>query len=414
MPPMSTKTPPADPSTTTCRAGLRGYVDACATAPPSEAALRAMAEAQQRAWANPSSLHGPGLEAAELLERSRQGLAADLGCEPEELVFCSGASEAIHLALLGATASQEPGRLLISAVEHPATLAAAQGLERRGWQIAEIPVDGTGLLQLEALAELLVPPTRLVSLIWGQSEVGALQPIAAAGELCRRHGVPLHVDAVQVVGHRRFAFRDLPVDLLSCCAHKLQGPRGIGALLARRGQQLRPLIGGGGQERGRRGGTEAVPLVAGFAAAVAEAVAPLRDDHGQRPLQALRDRLLGELLRLPGVRLTGPDPRDTERRLPHHISVIVADPSGRPLSGRRLVRAMARRGFALSSGSACSGQRGLAASPVLLAMGFSPEEAGSGLRISLGPWNQPEDLWSLPQALAEAQEEVASAAAAAP
>jgi cysteine desulfurase len=411
---MPTPTPPADPSSTAFRAGLRGYVDACATTPPSEAALKAMAEAQRLGWANPSSLHGPGLEAAELLERSRQRLAADLGCDPEELVFCSGATEAIHLALLGATASLEPGRLLISAVEHPATVAAAHELGRRGWQIVEIPVDGTGLLRLEALAELLVPPTRLVSLIWGQSEVGALQPIAAAGELCRRHGVRLHVDAVQAVGHCRFQFRDLPVDLLSCCAHKLQGPRGIGALLARQGQQLRPLIAGGGQERGRRGGTEAVTLIAGFAAAVAEAVAPPPHNPGQGPLQALRDQLLGELLRLPGVRLTGPEPHDADRRLPHHISVLVADRSGRPLSGRGLVRAMARRGFALSSGSACSGNRGLAASPVLLAMGFGPEEAGSGLRISLGPWNRLEDLATLPQALAEAREEVASAAVSAP
>jgi cysteine desulfurase len=372
-----------------------------------------MAEAQRLAWANPSSLHAPGLEAAELLERSRQQLAFDLGCDPEELVLCSGATEAIHLALWGSSAMAEPGRLLMSAVEHPATQAAAQALERCGWQIAEIPVDGCGLLRLDALAELLVPPTRLVSLIWGQSEVGALQPIEAAGELCRRHGVPLHVDAVQVVGHRLFQFRDLPVDLLSCCAHKLQGPRGIGALVVRRGHQLRPLISGGGQERGRRGGTEAVPLAAGFAAAVAEAVASLRPGTGQQSLQALRDELLSALMQLPGVRLTGPEPSSHDRRLPHHISLLVADRSGRPLSGRALVRAMARRGFAVSSGSACSGNRGLAASPVLLAMGFSPEEAGSGLRISLGPWNHPDDLTGLPKALAEAQQDVAAAAASA-
>ncbi|MFN6134519.1 MAG: cysteine desulfurase family protein [Synechococcaceae cyanobacterium] len=401
------------PSTPVCP-GLRGYVDACATSPPSEAALRAMAEAQRLAWANPSSLHGPGLEAAELLERSRQRLAGDLGCDADELVFCSGASEDIHMALLGVAAREEPGRLLISAVEHPATLAAAQALERRGWQIAEVPVDGTGLLRLEALAALLGPPTRLVSLIWGQSEVGALQPIVAAGELCRRRGVPLHVDAVQVVGHRLVQFRDLPVDLLSCCAHKLQGPRGIGTLLVRQGLPLRPLIGGGGQERGRRGGTEAVPLIAGFAAAVAEAVQPLRAGVGPQPLQVLRNQLLQELLAIPGVRLTGPEPGDAARRLPHHISVLVADRSGRPLPGRALVRAMARRGFALSSGSACSGNGGLSASPVLLAMGFSPEEAGSGMRISLGPWNNPEDLASLPMALAEAQAEVAGATASAP
>ncbi|MFN7901054.1 MAG: cysteine desulfurase family protein [Synechococcaceae cyanobacterium] len=395
-------------------AGLGGYVDACATSPPSRAALNAIERAQRLAWANPSSLHGPGLLAAELLERSRQQLASDLGCDPEELLFCSGASEALHLALLGSGAAEKPGRLLISAVEHPATLAAAAQLEQRGWQVAVVPVDGSGMLRLEAFADLLAPPTRLVSLIWGQSEVGSLQPIAAAAELCQQRGVCLHVDAVQVLGHRRFRFDDLPVDLLSCCAHKLQGPRGIGALLVRQGRLLRPLIGGGGQERGRRGGTEAVALAAGFAAATAEAVARLRQGAGQDPIQPLRDRLLGELLRLPGIRLTGPEPGLADRRLPHHISVLVSDQTGRPLSGRALVRAMARRGFALSSGSACSSNHGQSASPVLLAMGFSPEEAAAGLRISLGPWNQAQDLQALPQALAEARDEVAAATATPP
>ena len=405
--------PAAEPPGSDC-SGLSGYVDACATAPPSAAALSAMAEAQRLAWANPSSLHGPGLAAAEQLERSRQQLADAVGCDPEELVFCSGASEAIHLALLAGPAAAEPGRLLISAVEHPATLAAAGELERRGWQVAVLPVDGTGLLRLDALEALLAPPTRLVSLIWGQSEVGALQPVTAVAELCQRHGVGLHLDAVQVVGHRPFRFRDLSVDWLSFGAHKLQGPRGIGALLVRQGRPLRALIGGGGQERGRRGGTEAVALAAGFAAAVTEAVARLRHGGGQDPLQPLRDQLLRELLRLPGVRLTGPDPSHPDRRLPHHISLVVSDRAGRPLSGRSLVRAMARRGFALSSGSACSGNRGLSSSPVLLAMGFSPEQAGAGLRISLGPWNRAEDLLALPRALADAQDELAAAIAMAP
>ena len=385
-----------------------------ATAPPSAAALRAMQEAQRLAWANPSSLHGPGLVAAEWLERSRQRLASDLGCDPEELLFCSGASEAIHLALQGSAELMEPGRLLISAVEHPATVAAARALERRGWQVAVLPVDAEGLLRLDLLDDLLAPPTRLVSLIWGQSEIGALQPIRAAGELCRRHGVPLHVDAVQVLGHRPFQFSDLPVDLLSCCAHKLQGPRGIGALLVRRGRELRPLIGGGGQERGQRAGTEAVALAAGFAAATAEALTRLRQGEGQDPIQPLRDRVLRELLRLPGLRLTGPEPTLPERRLPHHISLLVRDRAGRPLSGRALVRAMARRGFALSSGSACSGSHGGAASPVLLALGFSPEEAGAGLRISLGPWNHERELLALPAALADARDEVAAAMDMAP
>ena len=205
---------------------LARYFDTSATTPAAAEVLEAMALAQATAWANPSSLHLPGLAAAELLERSRLSLAEGLGCELDELVVTSGGTEAIHLALLGAAAALEPGRLLISAVEHPATLAAAAQLQQRGWSVQTVPVDSQGLLDLDVLDRLLIPPTRLVSVIWGQNEVGSLQPIEAIGARCRRAGVPLHVDAVQVLGHLPVVFRQLPIDLLSGAAHKLQGPRG--------------------------------------------------------------------------------------------------------------------------------------------------------------------------------------------
>ncbi|MFN5695591.1 MAG: cysteine desulfurase family protein, partial [Cyanobacteriota bacterium] len=262
-------------------AALGRYLDACATSPPAPEVRQAMWQAEDQAWANPSSLHGFGIAAAESLERSRCELAAGFGCAPEELVFCSGATEAIHMALLGSAARMEPGRLLISAVEHPATVAAAAQLAHRGWEVVSLPVDRRGVLRLEAVEPLLATPTRLVSVIWGQSEVGAIQPIPALGDLCRRAGIPLHVDAVQVVGHQPLRFDSLPVDLLSCTAHKLQGPRGIGALLVRAGRELDPLIGGGGQESGRRGGTEPVLLAAGFAAALELAQARLGSHQGQ-------------------------------------------------------------------------------------------------------------------------------------
>jgi cysteine desulfurase len=366
---------------------LGGYLDACATSPLSAAAAAAMAEAAARAWANPSSLHGPGLAAAESLERSRWRLAEGLGCAPDELILCSGGSEAIHAALLGAAARLEPGRLVLSAVEHPATLAAAEQLRRRGWQVAVLPVDRCGRVRLERLEELLAPPTRLASLIWGQSEVGTLQPLEAFGRRCRAAGVLLHVDAVQVVGHRRLAFADLPVDLLSCAAHKLQGPRGIGALLVRSGLEIDPLI-GGSQESGRRGGTEAVVLAAGFAAALEERLARLAAHGGEDPVASVRDALWEGLRELPGLRLTGADPRDRTARLPHHLSLLVADAAGRPLPGRELVRALWRQGYAVSSGSACRSAAAFrgGASAVLLAMGYGEEEAASGLRLSLGPW----------------------------
>lgn len=385
------------------------YLDASATSPPAAAVLAAMATAQAEAWANPSSLHGYGLAAAEALERARWRCAASLGCEPQELVFTSGGTEAIHLALLGAAAQQPPGRLVISTVEHPATEAAAAALVGRGWQLLRLPVNRQGLVQTADLAAALAPPTRLVSLIWGQSEVGSLQDLAQLGQCCRAAGVLLHVDAVQVVGHLPIDFARLPVDLLSLAAHKLQGPRGIGALVVRHGLALQAQCGGGGQEGGRRAGTEAVVLAAGLAAALELARQRLLEHGGRDPLAAMRNGLLEALLALPGVALTGPDPRLEEGRwrLPHHLSLSVSDARGVPLSGRDLVRALDRQGYAVSSGSACR-STGSAASPVLRALGYPEARAASGLRISLGPWVQASDLAGLPAALERARQVLAA------
>ncbi len=363
-----------------------------------------MAEAETVAWANPSSLHGFGLLAAESLERSRQAIAAGLGASPEQLTFCSGGTEAAHLALLGAAAAQPPGRLLISAVEHPAVTAAAARLVRAGWTLATLPVDRFGRVRLEVLETLLEPPTRLVSVIWGQSEVGTLQPIEAIGSLCRAAGLPFHTDAVQVVGHRPIDFAALPVDLLSFTAHKLQGPRGIGVLVARSGLELCPLLEGGGQEAGLRAGTEPVVLAAGLAEALRLATVRLKQHGGRDPIEVSRDALLAELLALPGLELSG----CPGHRLPHHISLLVSSAAGRPLSGRRLVPALWREGIAASSGTAClAGQS--SASPVLLAMGLAEDRAASGLRLSLGPWLNPTELARVPEAFERARRAVTDA-----
>jgi cysteine desulfurase len=386
---------------------LAGYLDACATSPPSAGVVRVMAEVQQEAWANPSSLHGFGLRAAESLERSRQRLAELLGAHHHELTFCSGATEAIHLALLGVAAAMPPGRLVISAVEHPATAAAAARLGERGWQVVVLPVDRQGVIDLDALRAMLSPPTRLVSLIWGQSEVGTLQPIAEAAALCRAAAIPLHVDAVQVLGHQVIHLAELPIDLLSGTAHKLQGPRGVGLLVRRRELAIRPLI-GGPQEGGLRGGTESVVLAAGFVQAMEEASERLAAHAGLDPLADWRDSLLSELLALPGVALSGA-PAQPGKRLPHHISLLVSSQAGQPLSGRGLVRELWRHGLAVSSGSACSSvvragaQQG---SGVLRAMGFGEAEAASGVRISLGPWLRREDLARIPALFDQARREL--------
>ena len=387
------------------------YLDACATTPPAAEVLAAMAAANDEAWANPSSTHGFGLAAAERLERSRQTIGRVLGAESTEVLLVSGGSEAIHTALLGVAGGLEPGRLLISAVEHPATVAAAEMLRQRGWEVRKLPVDRQGVIDLDSLKRLLEPPTRLMSLIWGQSEVGTIQPVEAIGALCREAGVLLHVDAVQVAGHLPVDFATLPVDLLSCASHKLPGPRGIGALLVRSGLRLTPLIGGGGQEAGRRGGTEAVALAAGFARAIELADDRMRLHGGIDPIGELRDSLLNQLLALPGVRLSGPDPAPPGARLPHHISLLMATPSGRPLSGRRLVQTMWQQRYAVSSGSACSSGRGanpygLAPSPILLAMGYDEHEAATGLRLSLGHWLSAVELEGVPPALERARQRV--------
>ena len=382
------------------------YLDSCATTPPAPEVLDVMAAVHGEAWANPSSLHGFGLAAAERLERSRQRIAEVLGCSSNQVILSSGGTESIHMALLGVAADGPPGRLVISSVEHPATVAAAAQLQRGGWQVERCPVDHLGVVDLEALESLLKPPTRLLSLIWGQSEVGTLQPIEAIGRRCREAGVLLHVDAVQVVGHQPVNFNQLPIDLLSLAGHKLQGPRGVGALLVRSDLKLKPFIGGGGQESGRRGGTEPVALVAGLAQALDLCHGRLLAHGGRDPVADLRDGLLDRLLLLPGVELSGPDPQDpaAPKRLPHHISLLMAAPGGKPISGRRLVQTIWQQGYAVSSGSACSSGRGanpwgMAPSPILLAMGYPDPIAASGLRISLGPWHTARDLEGVPGAV---------------
>ena len=204
------------------------YLDACATAPLRESVISCMVRAQQDGWGNPSSLHRIGCDAAESLERARLSISASLGAERSDILFSSGATESAHLALLGLAKTQSPGRLVISAVEHPAVAAAAHQLVACGWTVERWPVDAYGQIQMQHLDRLLQPPTKIVSLIWGQSEVGTLQPIQAVGEVCRSKHIPFHTDATQVLSQGCPNWSELQVDLLTASAHKCGGPRGIG------------------------------------------------------------------------------------------------------------------------------------------------------------------------------------------
>ena len=367
------------------------YLDACATAPLRESVISCMVRAQQDGWGNPSSLHRIGCDAAESLERARLSISASLGAERSDILFSSGATESAHLALLGLAKTQSPGRLVISAVEHPAVAAAAHQLVACGWTVERWPVDAYGQIQMQHLDRLLQPPTKIVSLIWGQSEVGTLQPIQAVGEACRSKHIPFHTDATQVLSQGCPNWSELQVDLLTASAHKCGGPRGIGLLLIRQeiAERIQPLFAGGQQENGLRAGTECPVLAQGMAAAfreIASCQAHQVEASGSG-IARLRDALLALLCQNDAIRLTG-HPRE---RLPHHLSVLISDRHGQPMSGRALVRALDREGIAASSGSACSSGRD-SDSPVLAAMGVDPAWQRSGLRLSLGNWIAPATL----------------------
>ena len=384
--------------------GSEIYLDACATTPPLPAVIQRISEVQQFAWGNPSSIHPLGICAAELLERSRQTIAAHLMASSSDVMFTSGATESIHLALLGTARSMQPGRLVISAVEHPAVIAAAQTLIREGWDVFTWPVDPLGRVQIEELDRMLVPPTSLVSVIWGQSEVGTIQPIQTIGKACRERNIPFHCDATQVLSQGLLDWSDLPIDFLSASAHKLQGPKGIGLLLVRPEylSSIKPLQGGGGQEQGLRAGTEPVALVAGMAAAIEQL-----DKNGSGSVQfkqselptvrAMRDALRNNLQNIPGLYFTG----DQVNRLPHHISMLVGTENNHPLSGRAVVRELGRLGLAASSGSACMAGESKN-SQVLQAMQVNPKWLQSGLRFSLGPWLKHQQIQDVPELLQQA------------
>jgi cysteine desulfurase len=296
----------------------------------------------------------------------------------DSVVFTSGGTEADNLALLGiARHYPQPQHLIISSVEHSAIAEPARFLEQQGWQVTRLAVDAQGRVDPATLAHALQDNTVLVSIIYGQSEIGTLQPIAELGQIARNAGVLFHTDAVQVAGRLPLDVQQLPVDLLSLSSHKLYGPQGAGALYVHPQVKLHPLLGGGGQEFKLRSGTQALPSIAGFGLA-AELAADEMPSETVRLIH-LRDRMLRQLADIPELVLTG-HPR---HRLPHHVSVYLADADGERLSGKTIVRQMNLAGIAISAGSACHSGK-LSPSPILSAMGLNDRAAKSGIRLTLG------------------------------
>lgn len=350
------------------------YLDFGATTPVDPRVLEAMRPAWAEVSGNPSSVHLAGRRARRMVEEARAWVAEAVGAAPEEIVFTSGGTEADNLAVLGVVASLGPGRILVSAVEHEAVRAAAGVAARQGCEVREIPVNPEGVVDLQALEDLLLPGTRLVSCMLANNETGAIQPVRQVAALAHARGALVHVDAVAALGRVPIRVDELGADLLSVSAHKVYGPKGVGALYVRRGVPIQPLLVGGPQERSRRAGTENVPGIVGFGAACR-----LLREEGAVRMEHLRelDREMRRALveRVPGTRLHGPV---DDGRVPGCVNVGVSG-----VDGEALLLRLDLEGIQASSGSACSsGAR--TPSHVLLAMGIRPEEARASVRFTAG------------------------------
>ncbi|ESA36287.1 cysteine desulfurase [Leptolyngbya sp. Heron Island J] len=358
------------------------YLDYSATTPPRPEAIAAMASVMKDSWGNPSSLHSWGSRAATVMETARMQVADLMGAPADSVVFTASGTEANNLAVMGvAQQYRKPRHMIISAVEHSAIAKPAALLEQWGWQITRLPVNSYGQVNPEDLARALREDTVLVSIIYGQSEVGTVQPIAQLVDVIEESdhlSKPLfHSDAVQVLGRLPIDVQKLGVDLLSISSHKLYGPQGAGALYVKPATELLPLINGGGQENNLRSGTQAVATIAGFGVAADLAGQELAQEQSR--LLKLRDRLIDRLHDHPELMLTG----HLQQRLPHHVSFYLPHADGKRISGRTLVRQLNLAGIGISAGSACHSGK-LTPSPILKAMGFSDREAQTGIRLTLG------------------------------
>jgi cysteine desulfurase len=358
------------------------YLDNAATTPLDPAVLDAMMPYLAQAYGNPSSIYRAGQDGKSAVERARRQVAGVLGCHPSEIVFTSGATESDNLALSGVLwyhRFKNPGQplphLIVSAIEHHAVLHTAEFLERQGFSLTVVPVDVEGFVDPESVRAAIRPETRLISIMLANNEVGAIQPIAEIGVIAREAGVAFHTDAVQAAGALPIRVDDLRVDLLSLSAHKFRGPKGVGLLYVRKGTAIEWMQLGGGQEGGRRGGTENVAGIVGLGAAIG--LAEQRRDAHASAVAALRDELWTELQEaIDDIHLNGPS--DFSRRLPNNLNVAI-----RGVQGETVLLALDMIGIAASAGSACTTGNS-EPSHVLLAMGQSEDQARSSIRFSAG------------------------------
>jgi cysteine desulfurase len=358
----------------------RIYFDHSATTPLDPRVLEAMGPYLGGVFGNPSSLHEQGRIARRAIDQARAQVADLIGAEPEEIIFTASGTEADNLALVGAVrASGKAGHIVTSAIEHAAVIETCEFLATGGTKITHLPVDADGLVRHDGLLRALQSDVTLVSIMAANNVVGTVEPIEELSQLTKLHGVLFHTDAVQAGGKIPLNVNRLQVDLLSLSAHKLHGPKGIGALYVRKGVKLSPIVFGGGQERGLRSATENVAAIVGFGAAAEIARKQLKDESTR--LTEFRERLAKELLRIfPKAYLFG----HATKRLPGHLSFGFR---GQEREVGKLLAALDQAGVAVSAGSACSAHHSGQGSGVVLAMGYGELSARGLIRVTLGRFN---------------------------
>lgn len=368
------------------------YADHAATTKMSETAKLAMLSAIEENWYNPSSLYTPGQQASGVLMDARVRISRCLGCLPKEIYFTSGGSEADNQAILSAAAiGKRQGKMHIisTAFEHHAVLHTLKKLEKEGFEITLLDVGEKGIVSPVQIAEAIRPDTILVTVMYANNEIGTIQPIGEIGAVCRQNGVLFHTDAVQAAGHLPINVKEDQIDMLSLSAHKFNGPKGIGVLYAKTGVFLTNLIEGGGQERGKRAGTENLPAIVGMAAALEEACALQKERSIY--VTKLRDQLIAGLKKISGALLNG----DETRRLPGNVNFCFPD-----TEAEGLLLLLDNKEICASSGSACTSGF-LDPSHVLLAIGRDPQTARGSLRLTLDYENTPEEVETIIEAVTD-------------
>ena len=365
---------------------MRVYADNAATTKISPVALQAMMPYFETVYGNPSSLHSVGQEAKEALEDARARVAKCLGCEPREIIFTSGGSEADNQAIISAArygARKGKKHIISTAFEHHAVLHTLNRLEKEGFEVTLLDVKENHNVTAEQVKAAIRPDTCLVTTMYANNEIGSVLPIAEIGAVCKEAGVPFHTDAVQAVGHIAINVKEQNIDLLSLSGHKFHGPKGVGALYVRRGFPLTNVIDGGAQERGKRAGTENLPAIMGMAAALEDSLAHLEENTAK--VTALRDMLIEGLSEIPHSALNG----DPVNRLPGNVSFCFEG-----IEGESLLLLLDMKGVCASSGSACT-SGSLDPSHVLLAIGRVHDVAHGSLRLSLSEYNTEEEVYHI-------------------